>query len=299
MSNEFNQAIAFFVYAFIELSILFIGISFLVSVIQQKLPADKVKQLLSGNKGYTIAVSLGTLTPFCSCSTLPMVVGLLKARASFGPTMSFLLTSPLLNPFIIGLFWISFGLTITITYGVFVITASILGGILLEKLHFDRFIRQDIFLNSTDNQSTCNPKNDRVTAKIKWKKLLTEASKQFISFMPYLILGISIGAVLHGYVPSSAFESMATVSSWILIPSAAIIGVFLYVRASTIVPIASTLAAKGMSMGAIMSLTIGGAGASLPELIMLKRIFHWPLIFAFIFQVFFTACATGLVINLL
>ncbi|MCW8997765.1 MAG: permease, partial [Kangiellaceae bacterium] len=129
--------------------------------------------------------------------------------------------------------------------------------------------------------------------------LLTAATKQFISFAPYMAIGVAVGAFLHGYVPQSFFESISSLASWWLIPAAAIIGVFLYVRASTMVPIATSLIAKGMSMGAIMSLTIAGAGASLPEMIMMKRMFHWPLIIAFILLVFTTACLTGFAIDLL
>ena len=109
MSAQLSNSLEFFISVFSELALLFIGISFLVSVINQKLPPDKIKNLLRGNKGYGIAVGLGAITPFCSCSTLPMTIGLIKARAAFGPVMAFLFTSPLLNPFIVGLFWVTFG----------------------------------------------------------------------------------------------------------------------------------------------------------------------------------------------
>ena len=140
MSSELSAAVDFFIGTFGELAILFIGISFVVTFINQKLPANTVKRLLSGNRGYGIAVSLGAVTPFCSCSTLPMTIGLIKARAAFGSIMAFLFTSPLLNPFIVGLFWISFGLQVTLIYAVVVIVLAILSGYLLQKLKFDRLI---------------------------------------------------------------------------------------------------------------------------------------------------------------
>ena len=114
-----------------------------------------------------------------------------------------------------------------------------------------------------------------------------------------MIIGVAIGAILHSYVPTMFFEELAKVSTLWLVPTTAFIGVFLYIRASTMVPIASSLLAKGMSMGAVMSLTIAGAGASLPEMIMMKKMFHWPLLLAFIFLVFSTACITGFAIELL
>jgi len=306
MSNNLSNALEFFIVVFSELAILFIAISFVVSLINQKLPPEKIKRLLSGNRGYGIAVGLGAVTPFCSCSTLPMTIGLIQARAAFGPVMAFLFTSPLLNPFIVGLFWLSFGAKITIIYGIFVVLLAMLSGVILEKLKFDRFIREDI-LNKpgkgTCNEGSCNPKGcDGQTIKnntLNWKSLFIETIKQFISFAPYMVLGVAVGAALHGYVPENAFSSLAGQNVLLLIPLSAIIGVFLYVRASTMVPIATSLVAKGMAMGAVMSLTIAGAGASLPEMIMMKKMFHWPLLIAFIFVVFATACITGFAIELL
>jgi uncharacterized protein len=305
MSNQLTNTLEFFVVVFSELALLFIAISFIVSLINHKLPPQKIKSLLSGNRGYFIAVGLGAVTPFCSCSTLPMTIGLIKARAAFGPIMAFLFTSPLLNPFIVGLFWISFGAKITLIYSIFVVILAIISGFLLEKFNFERFVREDIFKPNCSNssqasQSSCRGKTQKqATVQAVWKKLLKETIKQFISFAPYMVIGVAVGAVLHGYVPTTAFESLAGLNVLILIPAAAIIGVFLYVRATTIVPIATSLIAKGMSAGAVISLTVAGAGASLPEMIMMKKMFLWPLMLAFIFIVFTTACITGFAIELI
>jgi uncharacterized membrane protein YraQ (UPF0718 family) len=312
MSNQLSSSLEFFIVVFGELALLFIVISFVVSLINQRLPPEKIKRLLSGNRGYGIAVGLGAVTPFCSCSTLPMTIGLIQARASFGPIMAFLFTSPLLNPFIVGLFWMSFGAKITLIYTVFVVCLSILSGALMQRFNFQRFIKADIFKGSTVNDpsknlttgivdNACSDSKCSVPSsnKLNWKPLLLETIKQFKSFAPYMVLGVAVGAVLHGYVPEEAFASLAGQNLFILIPLSAIVGVFLYVRASTMVPIATSLAAKGMAMGAVMSLTIAGAGASLPEMIMMKKMFHWPLLIAFILVVFSTACITGFAIELL
>ena len=305
MSVEFLEALEFFVIVFSELAILFVIISIGVSYINQKLPAGRVKQLLSGNRGYGIAVALGAITPFCSCSTLPMTVGLIKARAQFGPVMAFLFTSPLLNPFIVALFWVSFGAQITLIYAIFVVSLAILSGTLLESFNFDRYIREELLVETSCGSSpgdSCNSSQETNAPqkyKIKFKALVKESVSQFLSFSPYMVAGVSVGAVVHGYVPESLFAKLGAQQAWWLIPLAAIIGVFLYIRASAMVPIAASLAAKGMSMGAIMSLTIGGAGASLPEMIMMKKMFHWPLLAAFVFLVFTTACLTGFVIELI
>lgn len=330
LSNELVSALEFFVVVFAELAILFVLISFVVSVINQKLPPEKIKKMLKGNRGYGVAVALGAVTPFCSCSTLPMTIGLIQARAAFGPIMAFLFTSPLLNPFIVGLFWVSFGAKITVIYFIFVVILSTISGFLLEKFNFERFVKADLLkpscssgsskqagleYNASGEAGLSNAQQHQVSSSsspgtnklnlppnsgsIKWNSLLKETIKQFFSFAPYMVVGVLVGAILHGYVPQELFENLAGQNIFWLIPASAIIGVFLYVRASTMVPIASSLAAKGMAMGAIMSLTIAGAGASLPEMIMMKRMFHWPLVVAFILLVFSTACVTGFAVELL
>jgi hypothetical protein len=123
--------------------------------------------------------------------------------------------------------------------------------------------------------------------------------KETKSFLPHLLFGVLVGAVIHGYVPADFFNELSSLNSWLMIPLAALIGIPLYVRASSMIPLALSLVGKGMSYGSVMALTIGGAGASLPELIILKRIFQWPLLLAFIAVVFITACITGVSIDIL
>lgn len=311
-SQQWQSATNFFISAFTELAVLFVVISFLVSVINHYFPPEKIKKSLSGNKGYSIAMLLGAVTPFCSCSTLPLLAGLLKARAAFGPLMAFLITSPLLNPFVISLFWITFGPQVTMIYGINVILMAYLSGVALQYFGFQRFIREELFAPSTcgtrctEDQSNCNESNDTTANQSRYKhqyftlflNLSKGAIEQLKSFLPYMLIGVAIGALLHGFVPISIFESLANTNVFLLIPMAALIGIFLYVRASTMIPIAASMVAKGLSVGAVMSLTIAGAGASLPEMIMLKKMFRWPLIITFLLLVLTTAIITGVAIEL-
>lgn len=286
------SAIQFFIVTFSEMLLLFVLISMLVVWLQHKLPRHKVQALLSGRSGYFTAALLGAITPFCSCSTLPMMVGLLRANAAFGPVMTFLFTSPLLNPVLIALLWLMFGLKLTLIYSSGVLGVAILSGVLLQQFNFQRFV--------TLPQSSCHggsTAND--TPLLTWRSALHQAINQTRSFVPHLALGVAVGAIVHGYVPASVLQNMSAANPWWLIPAAALAGILLYVRASSMLPIAASLVAKGVSLGAVMSLTIGGAGASLPELIILKRLFHWPLMAAFVLVVLGTACVTGYSINLL
>ena len=287
------SAIQFFIVTFSEMLLLFVLISMLVVYLQHKLPRHKVQALLSGRSGYFTAALLGAITPFCSCSTLPMMVGLLRANAAFGPVMTFLFTSPLLNPVLIALLWLMFGLKLTLIYSTGVLGVAILSGVLLQRFNFQRFVALPASSGCTGS-TTANE-----TARLTWRSALRQAISQTRSFVPHLALGVAVGAVVHGYVPASVLQNMSTANPWWLIPAAALAGILLYVRASSMLPIAASLVAKGVSLGAVMSLTIGGAGASLPELIILKRLFSWPLMAAFVLVVLGTACVTGYSINLL
>jgi uncharacterized protein len=286
------SAIQFFILTFSEMLFLFMLISMLVVWLQHKLPKHKVQALLSGRSGYFTAAALGAITPFCSCSTLPMMVGLLRANAAFGPVMTFLFTSPLLNPILMALLWLMFGLKLTLIYSAGVLGVAVLSGIVLQHFQFRRFI-------TLPSLGCCNNQSQSEPAVLTWRTTLVQAIVQTRSFIPHLALGVTVGAVVHGYVPASLLQNMSVANPWWLIPAAAISGILLYVRASSMLPIAASLVAKGVSLGAVMSLTIGGAGASLPEMIILKRIFQWPLMTAFVLVVLGTACVTGYGINLL
>ncbi|QYK05856.1 permease [Shewanella zhangzhouensis] len=338
--TQLESAVTFFVSTFAELAVLFVLISLLVSVINYYLPAEKVRKLLSGNRGYGVAMALGAVTPFCSCSTLPMLVGLLKARADFGPLMAFLITSPLLNPFVVALFWLTFGAKVTLIYSVCVLMTATTAGYALQRLRFDRYIRQELLQSASKDSSSCDTAcnaggcsdavavatrksvcSDNATiATIKAnscctqeilaphpsrnislpiRQLSSDAVSQLLKMLPYMVIGVSVGAAIHGFVPLALFNQLAELHSFVMIPLAALIGIFLYVRASTMIPIATSLLAKGLSMGSVMSLTIAGAGASLPEMIMLKKIFQWPLLITFVLIVLLTACITGISIEIL
>lgn len=365
--NHLKEAGSFFIYNFIELAILFLGVSFLVEIINLFINPTKVQKVLSSNKGgYLISSALGSITPFCSCSTIPLTLGLLKAKASFGPIMTFLFTSPLLNPIIIAVFWSSFGYEVTLIYGFIAFFVSILAGYTLEKFGFEKYIKKEIF--ETDNEtvsccdstkkeevkvetsccttqsepivkanccstlvepvskvnygtlrpefsnikpkessdSSCCDDQDSVTElkkQSKWKKisdkeLIKKTWKQFLSFAPYIAIGIAIGAFVHGFVPEEWLTTYASAENPFAVPVSAIVGVPLYIRAESMVGLAPALLDKGVSMGSILALTVAGAGASLPEMIMLKKIFKLPIMIFFILSVFTMAIGCGFLVNL-
>lgn len=296
LSEMLKDALHFFVYSTSELTLLFVGISFLVGLINEFISADKVQNILAskGGRGYLAGAILGAVTPFCSCSTIPITVGFLNAGAGFGPTMSFLFTSPLLNPIIIGLFLMTFGWKATLIYSGIALIMSVSVSFFLEKSGFSRYIRNVRIIGQTSDKTAKTP----MEIKQRIRNVAREAVKQFFSFIPYILLGIGIGSILHGFVPRELLSRYTGADNLFAIPFAAIIGVPLYVRASTMIPIGLSLISKGASIGMVVALLIGGAGASIPEVIMLKRIFKMPILAAFLISVFSMAVISGYVFNL-
>ncbi len=342
MLPHLKETLIFFATTMVELTILFVGISFLVGVINEFLPQDKVKRWLSGRhgRGYLIGSLLGGLTPFCSCSTIPVTIGLLRAGAGFGPTMAFLFTSPLVNPIIIPLFVTLLGLKVTLIYAGVAIGLTIFISFLLEKAGFSKFVVQDVLQRGNGQPAVGTPLSQPVAAAgdgssntqfmvqlqpvtpcteapgtgsdqapafsipvyqeqpDRWRRIFNEAVRQFRSLLPFVLLGVAIGSVIHGFLPAELVVRLAGADNPLAVPVSAIVGIPLYLRVSTMVPIAASLVAKGMSLGAVVALIIGGAGASLPELAMLKGMFRTPLLIAFIASVMVMAITAGCLVNL-
>lgn len=308
------DSLRFFLFVVTEMAILFVAVSFLVGIIQELLPAEKIKAVMSERRGrgYLIGAGLGALTPFCSCSTIPLTIGLLKARSGFGPTMAFLFTSPLVNPMLIALLWLALGMQFTLLYAAMAIMLAVSIAFLLQHFNFERFVNEDIYAPSQDCNSalaTAISPDDLLTEGFgsaakrlfgngaRLKELFWVAVGEFRKFLPFILIGVSIGAILHGFVPEDFLVRYAGDDNPLAIPFSAIVGIPLYLRASTMIPMVMPLAAKGVSLGAIAALMIGAAGASLPEVIMLKRIFKIPLLAAFLASVLTIAVVTGFVFN--
>lgn len=279
-----------FLMLFLELTALFIVISFLVSLLQQIVTEEKIKSILQrGNKitGYISGTLLGALTPFCSCSTIPILVGLLGSGAPFGPSISFLISSPLLNPVIVLLLWKLLGFQLTIFYVIAMFIFAIAAGVIFNTLGLEKNVR---------NVKIRRAQNGEEQNEAKWVIALKDAWNFFYPVLPYLLIGVLIGAVIHDFIPERFITSIAGDDHPFAIPIAAIIGIPMYIRVETMIPISEALVSKGMSMGAVIALIIGGAGASLPEILLLNKLFKPRLLTSFIAAILFGAIATGYIL---
>jgi uncharacterized membrane protein YraQ (UPF0718 family) len=289
-----QESLGMFAFLAVELTLLFLLISYAVGVLQEYIPPQKIQAILSSKngKGYLIAGLLGAITPFCSCSTIPFLKGLLRAKAGFGTMMVFLFASPLLNPIIIGLFAVTFGLSVTAFYFFMAMGVSVVAGYLLEKMGFERFIKPEAY--TEPKISACGSGCDATSAPVnKWKILWQVTWADFKIVLPYLMGGIALGSLIYGFMPTEFVSAMASEDNPFAVPVAAIIGIPLYIRAEAVIPLSAALAAKGMSLGAVMALIIGSAGASLTEVILLKSIFKNQMIAAFLAVIISMAIGAG------
>lgn len=296
--NSLTKTLEFFLFITAELTVLFIGISILVSLVLMYIPEDKLKSWLSrrGIFGNFLGATVGSLTPFCACSTIPMTLGLLKAGAPFGPIMSFVIASPLLNPIIIAMVAALMGLKASLLYFSITFLGSIVFGVILEKIGGAAWVK-----NVRVKQSCCSSSSDVGELRFaeKLKVSFDSAWKDFLGVLPYLLIGVAIGAVIYGYIPQEFIILIAGPENPFAIPVAAIIGIPLYIRVETAIPIGMALAEKGMSVGAVIALIIGGAGMAIPEMSLLTSIFHKRLVASIVGVIFTTAVLCGYAFNLL
>ncbi|TBW91042.1 permease [Staphylococcus hominis] len=292
MLDSIMEFIKTFVMLFFELFILFIIVSFIVSIIQQIVSEEKIKYFLSKPNqaiNYILGMVFGAMTPFCSCSTIPILAGLLNSKVPFGPAMSFLISSPLMNPLMIFMLWALLGWKVAIVYFIVIAIFSILTGFVFSKM------------NLAETYKGVNVKGDGFFANkngSRFKQALNDAWAFLYPMIPYLFIGVFIGAFIYGFVPETFITKYASGGGIISVFIASIIGIPMYIRPETMLPIAEALASKGMSLGTVVALIIGGAGVSIPEVVLLSKLFKKKFVISFVNAILVVAISTGLIVNI-
>jgi hypothetical protein len=299
--NTLLETLRYFVLITVELIALFLLISALVEIILMYVPEEKIRKKLSGAGifGNIIAAGFGALTPFCACSTIPMTVGFLNAGVPFGSAISFLIASPLLNPIILGMLGAMVGIKAMAAYFVIAFSCSVLFGVLLERLGAQRYVK-----NVRLKPATCCAGGEVVDKRSlpfrgKVKAAFAGAWGSLRPIMGYLLIGVALGAGIYGYMPQDFVMKIAGPDNPFAIPVAAVLGIPLYIRAETAIPIGLALMGKGMSIGAVIALIIGGAGMAIPEMTMLASIFKNRLVAMIVLVIFLTAVVSGYLFNIL
>lgn len=291
-----------FLMLFGELFGLFIGISFVVALLQIYISQDRIKRILTTPKkglNSVLGALLGAVTPFCSCSTIPVLVGLFKSGAPFCGAISFLLTSPILNPAIITLMLAFFGVKATIIYAVFTFVFAVVMGLILDKAGFEKYVK-NVTVKGGHQDNVCWENLQGTFWQKQWQAIklsLKDAFGLFKGVVLFLLLGAGIGGFIYEFVSTDLLANFAGANSLWAVPLAAIVGIPMYIRTETMIPIASILIAKGVAPGVMISLILGGAGASIPEVSLLNSIFKKKMVITFVLCIFAVATITGFIFN--
>ncbi|ELY78195.1 permease [Natrinema pallidum] len=300
----------YFVHLAVLLVPLFIGASFLVGLAQEYLPPERVERTLRGHDdgaGNIAAAGLGSVTPFCSCSTVPVLAGLLQAGAPLGLAFSFLLASPLVNWIAVVLLVGLFGVEVTVWYIVMTFSAAVVGGVVIGRLGLSdqvkdvRIVDDDRTVAADGGSVDCcagRTANAESTHVQHLKTASREAWTFFVDTLPYLIVGMVIGALIHGAVPAATLQTVLGSENPLAVPLAALAGAPVYVSLSGMLPIAASLSEQGIAVGTVLAFVIGGAGVSIPNLILLNKLFKRRLLLVYGGTVVVIGIAVGTIFNL-
>ncbi|MCL5008964.1 MAG: permease [Patescibacteria group bacterium] len=273
-------SINFFIYDVIKIFLLLAVIIFIVSIIRSYLPPEKIRTILARKNQYTsnvIASLLGIITPFCSCSAIPLFLGFIQAGVPLGTTFSFLVASPMINEVALILLLGLFGWKIALIYIISGLVIAVLSGTIIGKLKVENLVEPFVF------QSIAN--GNMEMPKMSTKERLTYAKNYTLDILkkvwPYILIGIGIGAWIHGYVPTDFLAKYAGSGKWYGVPLAVVIGIPLYSNAAGVIPLVSALTEKGVSMGTTLAFMMSVTALSLPEFMILKKVMKLKLIFLF------------------
>jgi len=277
-----TEALRFFIFEVPKVLLLLILIIFLVGIVRSFFTAEKTRKALEGKKtltGNIMAASLGIVTPFCSCSAIPLFLGFVESGIPLGITFSFLIAAPMINEVAVILLYGLFGWKTALIYVVTGLVIAIVAGWIIGKLHLKKWIEPWVFEIQSGEQDEFSEKislENRVQAGF-------DAVKEIVGKVwLYVILGIAVGAAAHGYVPEEFMASLMGKSVWYSVPLSILIGIPLYSNAAGIVPIVSVLIEKGASLGTALAFMMSVIGLSLPEMIILRKVLKLPFIFTFI-----------------
>jgi uncharacterized membrane protein YraQ (UPF0718 family) len=282
IDSHLGSSVNFFIYDSIKIILLLLVINYLMAIVRYYLPVEKIRDFLISRKwygfDYFLGAFFGAITPFCSCSSIPLFIGFLGARIPLGVTFSFLITSPLLNEVAIVLFLGLFGLKITLFYIISAILLGMVSGFILGKLKMEKYVADYIWkIKSSKVEIEKEKKSFKDLIKIFWQDGWDITKKIII----YVLGGIAIGALIHGYLPVGFFEEYITKENLLAVPLATILAIPMYANAAGIIPIIGSLIEKGIPLGTAMAFMMATVGLSLPEALILKKVMKFKLLFYF------------------
>jgi uncharacterized membrane protein YraQ (UPF0718 family) len=291
------SSVNFFIYDTIKVTLMLAVIVFCVAIVRSYITPQKVKKWVAGRTegaGNVLAALLGIPTPFCSCSAVPLFIGFVESGVPLGITFSFLIASPLINEVAAAMLLAMFGWQIALIYVVSGLIIAIVAGIIIGRLHLESEVEDFVWkCKMHDGPEKAMTRRERVDFGISESKSIT------LTVLPYILIGIGIGAVIHGYAPADFLASIAGPDNPLAVPIAVLIGIPLYSNAAGMIPIMEVLTAKGMGMGTALAFMMAVIGLSLPEMIILRKVIKIKLLVIFAGILFVSFTLTGYLFNVI
>lgn len=278
-----GAAVNFFFYDTIKILILLFLISVVMGIVNAYFPIERLRAYLLSHRmyglQYLLASLFGAVTPFCSCSSIPLFIGFVKGGIPLGVTFSFLITSPLVNEVAVAMFLGSFGVRATLVYVLSGILLGVVGGIVLGRMRLERYLSDWVRQLQCDASAQSEEwQRDHTTFAARLPEVVRGAWRIVRGVLPYVLLGIGVGAFMHGFVPEGFFERyMARDNGW-AVPLSVLLAVPMYANATGIVPVVEVFVAKGIPLGTAIAFMMAVVGLSLPEATLLKKVMTWRLI---------------------
>lgn len=290
-----GNALNFFIYDTIKISILLIVINYIMAITRYYFPIEKLKNILTSRKWYGIdyflAAILGVITPFCSCSSIPLFIGFLSAGIPMGVTFTFLISSPLINESSLALFPALLGIKTTTIYNIIGIVVSIIGGMIIQKLNLEKYVNQDLLKFKSRKDVEFENNGNKLSFKNLIKYFWNDGFAITKKIFPYVLLGVGIGALIHGFVPQNLIERYLSIKKWWVVPVATLMGIPLYANSVSIIPIIEALVGKGIPVGTALAFMTSTVTLSIPEALILKRAMKWQLL-----SIFFGTTTIGIIL---
>ena len=280
IDSKLGQSLAFFLYDVPKILLLLTGMVFAISIIRTYFSPEQTRALLGGKRegvGNVLAALLGIVTPFCSCSAVPLFIGFVESGIPLGVTFSFLIAAPTINEVAVILLFGMFGWKVAGLYIVSGLLIAIVAGAIIGRLRMERFVEDFVW----KIQSNSNVTDEKLTWKDRMERAWASVKEIVGKVWIYVVAGIAIGAAIHGYVPQSALAGVLSGQVWWSVPAAVLIGIPLYSNAAGMIPIVGALIEKGASLGTALAFMMSVVGLSLPEAIILRRVLKLPLLITF------------------
>ena len=303
-TTALGGAVNFFVYDSIKILILLFLISSIMGIVNAYFPIERLREYLVSHRlygfQYLLASIFGAITPFCSCSSIPLFIGFVKGGIPLGVTLAFLITSPLVNEVAVAMFLGSFGLQATMVYVVSGILLGCIGGFVLGRMRLEPYLSDWVkHVQAQSEEQTEQWERDNATFTQRLPTIISDAWQIVRSVLVYVLIGISIGAFMHGFIPEGFFEQYMSRENWYAVPLSVILAVPMYANAAGIVPVVEVFVAKGIPLGTAIAFMMGVVGLSLPEATLLKKVMTWRLISIFFATITLFIILSGYMFNII